>query len=64
MTHAESLETIAAVAANNLDTAGGVFIIHPNDAATIGATNKDSGSSTFVYENGRIRLDGGGEGIG
>ena len=54
MTHAESLEIIAAVAANNLDTAGGVFIIHPNDAATIGATSKDSGSGTFVYENGRI----------
>ncbi len=54
MTHAESLEIIAAVAANNLDTAGGVFIIHPNDAATIGATSKDSGSGTFVYENGRV----------
>jgi len=54
MTHAESLEIIAAVAANNLDTSGGVFIIHPNDAATIGATSKDSGSGTFVYADGRI----------
>ena len=54
MTHAERLEIIAAVAANNLDTAGGVFILHPNDAATSGATSKDSGSGTFVYENGRI----------
>jgi len=54
MTHAESLEIIAAVAANNLDASGGVFIIHPNDAATIGATSKDSGSGTFVYENGLI----------
>ena len=54
MTHAESLEIIAAVAANNLDTSGGVFIIHPNDAATIGATSKDTGSGTFVYSDGRI----------
>jgi len=54
MTHAESLEIIAAVAANNLDASGGVFIIHPNDAATIGSTSKDSGSGTFVYEDGRI----------
>mgnify|MGYP000157556986 FL=1 len=54
MTHAESLEVISAVASNNLDTSGGVFIIHPNDAATIGATSKDTGSGTFVYENGSI----------
>ena len=54
MTHAESLEIIAAVAANNLDTSGGVFIVHPNDVATIGATSKDTGSGTFVYSDGRI----------
>jgi len=54
MTHAESLEIIAAVAANNLDASGGAFIIHPNDAATIGATSKDTGFGTFVYENGLI----------
>ncbi len=54
MTHAESLEVIAAVAANNLDASSGVFIIHPNDAATIGATSKDTGSGTFVYADGRI----------
>ena len=54
MTHAESLEVIAAVAANNLDASFGVFIIHPNDAATIGATSKDTGSGTFVYDNGLI----------
>jgi hypothetical protein len=54
MTHAESLEVIASVAANNLDASGGAFIIHPNDAATIGATSKDTGSGTFVYENGLI----------
>ena len=36
------------------NTSGGVFIIHPNDAATIGATSKDSGSGTFVYADGRI----------
>jgi HK97 family phage major capsid protein len=54
MTHAEALEVIAAVAANNIDTAGGAWIVHPNDAAVIGATSKDSGSGTFVYENGSI----------
>ena len=54
MTHAESLEIIASVASNNLDTSGGVFLLHPNDAATIGSTSKDSGSGTFVYENGLI----------
>jgi HK97 family phage major capsid protein len=54
ITHSESLDIVAEVASNNISTQGGYWIVNPTDAATIGATSKDSGSGTFVYENGRI----------
>ena len=54
ITNAESYDIIAEVAANNLDTSNGVWLVHPTDAATLADTSKDSGSGTFVYENGRI----------
>lgn len=54
MTHAESYEIVGEVASNNIDTAGGVWIINPASAATLASTAKDSGSGLFVYENGQI----------
>jgi len=54
MTHAESLDAIAEVGANNHDTSNGVWLVHPTDAATLGAQTKDSGSGQFVYEGGQI----------
>lgn len=54
MTHAESLDIIAAVQADNVDTTGAVWVAHPNDLATIGATVVDSGSGRFVYQDGQI----------
>ena len=54
MTHAESLDAIAEVGANNHDTSNGVWLVHPTNAATLGAQTKDSGSGQFVYENGLI----------
>jgi len=54
MTHAESAEVVAAIGAANIDAGSGAWIVHPNDGATLAATSKDSGSGTFVYENGTI----------
>ena len=54
MTHAESLTAIAEVGANNYDTSNGVWLLHPTNAATIGAQAKDSGSGQFVYQDGMI----------
>ena len=54
MTHAESLDALAEIAAANLDTTNAVWILNPTDAATLGAQSKDSGSGNFVYENGTI----------
>ena len=54
ITHAESYEIIGEVASNNIDTAGGVWIINPASAATLASTAKDSGSGLFVYENGQM----------
>ena len=54
MTHAESLSIIAEVGENNISTTGGVWLVHPTNAATLGSTAKDSGSGLFVYENGQI----------
>ncbi|QIG53807.1 phage major capsid protein [Altererythrobacter sp. BO-6] len=54
MTHSESLDALAEIAAANLDTTNAVWILNPTDAATLGAQAKDSGSGMFVYENGRI----------
>ena len=54
MTHAESLDVIAAVQADNVDTAGAVWVAHPTDLATLGAQAVDSGSGRFVYDNGQI----------
>ena len=49
MTHAESLDEIAEVGTNNHYTSNGVWLVHPTDAATLGAQTKDSGSGQFVY---------------
>jgi HK97 family phage major capsid protein len=54
MTHAESLAALAAIASDNLDTQQSVWIANPTNAATLGATAKDSGSGRFVYEDGAI----------
>jgi HK97 family phage major capsid protein len=54
MTHAESLDVIAAVQSDNVDTAGSVWVAHPTDLATLGAQAVDSGSGRFVYDNGQI----------
>lgn len=54
MTHAESLEALADIAGANLDTTNSVWIVNPANAATLGATAKDSGSGRFVYEDGAI----------
>ena len=54
MTHAESLDAIAEVGANNHDTSNGVWLVHPTNAATLGAQAKDSGSGQFVYQDGSI----------
>ncbi len=54
MTHAESLDAIAEVGANNYDTSNGTWLVHPTDAATLGAQAKDSGSGQFVYQDGMI----------
>ena len=54
MTHAESLDAIAEVGANNYDTSNGTWLLHPTDAATLGAQAKDSGSGQFVYQDGMI----------
>jgi HK97 family phage major capsid protein len=54
MTHAESLNAIAEVAENNYDTSNGVWLVHPTNAATLGAQAKDSGSGQFVYQDGMI----------
>ena len=37
LTHAESLDAIAEVGANNHDTSNGVWLVHPTNAATLGA---------------------------
>lgn len=54
MTHSESLDAIAEVGANNHDTSNGVWLVHPTNAATLGAQAKDSGSGQFVYQDGMI----------
>jgi len=54
MTHAESLDAMAEVAANFFDTSNGTWLINPTDAATLGAQTVDSGSGRFVYQDGRI----------
>lgn len=54
MTHAESLDALAEIAAANLDTTNAVWILNPLDAAKLGAQSKDSGSGSFVYESGTI----------
>lgn len=54
MTHSESLDAIAEVGANNYDTSNGVWLVHPTNAATLGAQAKDSGSGQFVYQDGTI----------
>ena len=54
MTHPESLDAIAEVGANNHDTSNGVWLVHPTNAATLGAQAKDSGSGQFVYQDGMI----------
>ena len=54
MTHAESLDLIAGVGANNYNTSNGTWLVHPTCAATLGAQAKDSGSGQFVYQNGMI----------
>ena len=48
MTHAESLNAIAEVAENDYHTSNGVWLVHPANAATLGAQAKYSGSGQFV----------------
>lgn len=45
---------MADVAAANLDSSSGVWIMHPLDAAKVAQTSVDSGSGRFVLENGTI----------
>ena len=54
LTWAEALEAMADVAAANLDSGSGVWIMHPLDAAKVAQTSVDSGSGRFVLENGTI----------
>ena len=54
MTHAESLNAIAEVAENDYDTSNGVWLVHPANAATLGAQAKYSGSGQFVCQDGLI----------
>ena len=54
LTWAEALEAMADVAAANLDSSSGVWIMHPLDAAKVAKTSVDSGSGRFVLENGTI----------
>lgn len=54
LTWAEALEAMADVAAANLDSSTGTWIVHPLDAAKIAKTSVDAGSGRFVLENGTI----------
>ena len=54
LTWAEALEAMADVAAANLDSSMGTWIMHPLDAAKIAKTSVDAGSGRFVLENGTI----------
>jgi hypothetical protein len=54
MTYAEALAALSSLEADNVDSAGAVFLVNPSDYATIAATLVDSGSGRFVIEDGRI----------
>ena len=50
VTRAEALAALAAIEADNIDTANAVFIVNPNDYARIAQTIVDAGSGKFVID--------------
>lgn len=54
ISHAEALTALAALEADNVPSAGAVFLMHPTDFAKIAAKEVATGTGRFVIEDGAI----------
>lgn len=54
ISHAEALTALAALEADNVPSAGAVFLMHPTDFAKIAAKEVATGTGRFVIEEGAI----------
>jgi hypothetical protein len=54
ISHAEALTALAALEADNVPSAGAVFLMHPTDFAKIAAKEVATGTGRFVIEDGSI----------
>ena len=50
----DALSALAALEADDVDTANAVFLMHPEDASATAGALVDAGSVEFVLSNGRI----------
>ena len=54
ISRSEALSALAALEADDVDTANATFLMHPTDASATAGALVDSGSGQFVLEDGRI----------